>query len=250
MRRHAPPPPAREARPARCTTSTTRRWSGASRPGRSTTMAEARAAGRVLHRGSPLPGCRVIAGDEQTGTVVADTETGPDGAWELMLPSDDVLIVAFGTDEALGVVAAKPGDELELELTSVAPTHELTVRLEGESMPDWVRPQVRLTPVRVGALDGRVLRWIHAPVRQLSRSALARIVPEDGELRRYVQAGTWWITAEFFEERGVRALDSPEPQSWSAIGARTADGELPPLKGGFEVDVTGPLTVTLELARR
>jgi hypothetical protein len=213
-------------------------------------MAETRAAGRVLHRGDPMPGCRVIAGDEQTGTVVADTETGPEGAWQLTLPSGDVVIVASCDGEALGVVAASPGDDLDLELTSVAPTHELTVRLAGESMPDWVRPQVRLTPVQVGALDGRVLRWIHAPVRQLSRSALARIVPEDRELRRYVQAGTWWITAEFFEERGVRALDSPDPQSWSATSARTGDGELPPLKGGFELSVTGPLTVTLELSRQ
>ena len=214
-----------------------------------------RIAGRVLHRGAPQPGCRVVAGDERARAVVADAETGADGRWELALPagSADVVIVARCTGDALGVVAARVPPAvapLDLEITAVAPTHEVTVRLEGKSMPDWVRPQVRLTPLQVGSLDGSVLRWIHAPVRQRSTSTLARIVPEGRELRRQLQAGTWWITAEFFEEPGVRALDQPPPQSWVASSASTADGRsLEPLKSGFQLPVDGPLTVTLELSQ-
>jgi hypothetical protein len=219
-------------------------------------MAEARIAGRVLHRGSPQAGCRVIAGDEASGAVVADARTDDRGAFELALPDGaaGVLVVAACDGEALGVVSAPAPDgdaPLELELVSVAPTHAVTVRLAGEALPDWARPQIRLMPLAVGSLDGRVLRWITAPVQGLSHRSLASIVPEGRELRRHLQAGRWWIAAGYFEERAVRAADQPEPRTWTATRAWTADGTpLAPVRNGFELPVDGPAEVTLELTER
>jgi len=202
--------------------------------------------GRVLHRGTPQAGCRVVAGDEETGKVVAHAVTDAAGAFHLDAGGD--LVVAICATDALGVVAAS-GPQLELELTSVAPTHPVTVRLTGEDVPDWVRPQVRLMPLAVGSLDGRVLRWITAPVDGLSERALARI--EGREFTRELQAGRWWIAAAAFEERSVRAADQPEPRSWTATRASTADGTaLSPARNGFELPVDGPLEVTLELTER
>ena len=205
--------------------------------------------GRVLHRGAPQAGCRVVAGDEATGTVVAHAETDAAGAFELGLAdTDGVLVVAICANDVLGVAAAPARDApLELELTDVAPTHPVTVRLAGDDLPDWLRPQVRLMPLAVGSLDGRVLRWITAPVDGLSSRALARI--EGRELTRELQAGRWWVAADAFEERSVRAADQPDPRSWSATRAFTADGTaLSPARSGFELPVDGPLEVTLELA--
>jgi hypothetical protein len=205
--------------------------------------------GRVLHRGAPQAGCRVVAGDEATGTVVAHAETDAAGAFHLDHYPDGVLVVAICATGVLGVVAAPAAEApLELELTSVAPTYPVTVRVTGEDLPDWVRPQVRLMPLAVGSLDGRVLRWITAPVDGLSHRALARI--EGRELTRELQAGRWWIAADAFEERSVRAANQPDPRSWSATRAFTAGGAaLSPVRSGFELPVDGPLEVTLELTR-
>lgn len=205
--------------------------------------------GRVLHRGAPQPGCRVIAGDEETGRVVAHAETGAAGTFELAVEdTEDVVVVALCAAQAIGVVAAPAGGALELELTSVAATHPLTVHVTGEDVPEWVRPQIRLMPLAVGSLNGRVLRWITAPVDGLSRRALARLVPEE---RRELQAGRWWIAADAFEERGVRAADQPDPRSWTTARAWTGDGTpLARVRSGFELAVDGPVEVTLELAER
>jgi hypothetical protein len=193
--------------------------------------------GRVLHRGAPQAGCRVVGGDEETGKVAAHTETDSSGAFRL----DTDLAVAICASDVLGVAAGR-GPGLELEL---APTHPVTVRVTGD-LPDWVRPQVRLMPLAIGALDSSVLRWITAPVDGLSHRALARI--QDRAFTRELQAGRWWIAADAFEERSVRAADQPEPRSWTATKAHTADGTaLSPARSGFELNVDGPLEVTLEL---
>jgi hypothetical protein len=202
--------------------------------------------GWVLHRGRPVAGCRVVADDEASGTVIAHGETGGDGAFHL--DADDGLVVAICATDVLGVAAAPAaGAPLELELTDVAPTHALTVSVTGGDLPDWVQPQVRLMPLGVGDLDGRVLRWITAPVDGLSHRALARI--EGRTFTRDAQAGRWWIAATAFEERAVRAADQPDPRSWTATQAHTADGTaLTPARDGFVLQLDGPLAVTLELA--
>jgi hypothetical protein len=196
--------------------------------------------GRVLHRGAPQAGARVIGGDEETGKVVAHTETGADGTFHL--DADGVLVVAVCATDVLAVAAAH-GSQLELEL---APTHPVTFHLAGEDIPDWVQPQVRLMPLATGSLDSRVLRWITAPVDGLSHRALARI--QEREFTRELQAGRWWIAADAFEERSVRAADQPDPRSWTATSAHVGTGTaLSPVRGGFELPVDGPLDITLEL---
>jgi hypothetical protein len=204
-------------------------------------MADGRIAGRVLHRGAPQAGCQVLAVDEAAGAVVADAETGPDGTWEL--PAGDLLVFARCRGEALGVVARPAADGLDLE---IAPTYPLTVLIEADGMPDWARPQVLLTPVRIADVD---LRWVHAPVREMTSAALARIVPAGRQLERFVQPGTWWLTAGFESVPDARAEGMADAIRWTAIAARTADGrELAPLKHGFEVEVDGPVDVTVTLA--
>jgi hypothetical protein len=215
-------------------------------------MADRRIAGRVLHRGTPQADCQVLAVDEAASGVLADAETGPDGAWELDVPAaGDVLVFARCRGQALGVVARSAGadsDAIDLEIEAVAPTHELTVRLEGEAMPEWVRPQVLLMPVQVGKLDQRLLRWVNAPVRGMSSGALARITPEHRELERFVQTGTWWLAARFELVPDARAEGMEDAVRWHGIRARTADGrELSPLKRGFALEIHGPAEVTITL---
>jgi hypothetical protein len=185
---------------------------------------------------------------------VVDAETGPDGRWDLAVPGEgpDLLIFARCRGEALGVVAAPaPADDgpLDLEITSVAPTHELTVRVECDGIPEWVRPQVRFMPLAIDAFDEGLLRWVTAPIGELSAGALARIQVDGRELRRYAQAGSWWLTAEYYEERSVNAPGLPSPLSLRAVAATTDDGTaLPALNGGFQLEIAGPVAVTITLA--
>src|SRR5206468_1862395 len=151
-----------------CCARTTRRSSGASPNGASIHMTDL--AGRVLHRGRGQAGCQVLAVDEAAGAVLADAETSIDGIWELTAPGapGERLVFARCRGEALGVVAApiRPDDQrpVVLEMTDVARTHELTVRIDQAELPGWMRPQVRLSPRRIDGLEARLLRWVHAPV--------------------------------------------------------------------------------------
>jgi hypothetical protein len=185
--------------------------------------------------------------------VLAAGETGPDGRWAIEIaagPPEEVLVFARCRGEALGVVCAhvRPGSApLDLEMTEVAPTHELTVVIDGT--PDGVRPQIRLAPRRIGSLDRGTLRWVHAPVHEARSSALASFTPEDRRLRRWVQAGVWWLTAQLLIDSSGHVPGQALPDSWLPVGARTGDGlALTPVRDGFEVEVDGPVTVTIRLA--
>jgi hypothetical protein len=214
-------------------------------------MGDGEITGRVLHRGAPQAGCQVLAVDEAAGAVVADDETGADGRWRL--DAEGVLVVGRCRGDALGVVLARPGagaDDLDLEITAVAPTYPLSLRLEGRDMEDWVTPRVLLTPLGIADLDEGLLRWVHAPVRGMSSGALARFTPPDRRLERFVQAGRWWVGAEFERVPDVRAEGMPDAIRWTAVRARTSGGEeLAPLKDGFALDVDGPIDVTITMER-
>ena len=212
-------------------------------------MTDRRLSGVVLHRGRPQADCQVLAIDEAAGEVLADAATSRDGRWELNAPHRELLVFARCRGEALGVVAQRAFDEpLTLEIASVAPTHELSVRIDDTALPAWVRPQVRLTPRRVGTLDPGMLRWIRAPVRGAVTSALAGFTPDGRELRRFVQEGRWWLTAHEIVASSVRVPDRPEPVSWLAAAALDGDGrELEAARGGFELEVAAPVTVTIRL---
>jgi hypothetical protein len=195
--------------------------------------------------------------DEAAGVVLEAAETGPDGRWAITLKSapQKLLIIARCRGEALGMVAEHPhdgADRVDLEITDAAPTHPLTIRLAGDDLPDWVRPQIRLTPVRIGALDPLLLRWIHAPVHEAANSTLAGFIPDERQLAIAVQEGEWWLTAVYSVDGSGRfASNVTPPVSWIAASAVTSDGgSLPAANGGFIVEVTGPVAVTLTLKPR
>ena len=147
------------------------------------------AEGRVLHRGVPQPDCQVLLVDEPARVVSAVTDTDADGRWAL--DGDGTLVFARCRGEALGVVAA-PAGSVDLEITDVAPTYELTVLVVGP--PAELVPQIRLAP------------------REISRIDL--------------------------------------PDSWLPVAAEAEGGSLSPDRDGFELDVHGPVTVTIRLEAR
>jgi len=214
-----------------------------------------RVEGRVVERGAPQAGCQVLLADERARAVLAAAETGADGAWALPVPAaapDDLLVFARCRGAALGVAWARTapgGPPLELEMTDVAPTHELTVALEG--VPAGLAPQIRLNPRELGTLDRALLRWVHAPVDDARSSALAGFSPADHRLRRRAQAGVWWLTAQLLYESSGQMPGRTLPDSWFAVAAHTDDGTaLAPDRDGFALPLAGPVTVTLRLEPR
>jgi hypothetical protein len=187
--------------------------------------------GRVLHRGEPQAECEMLAADEASQTVLAAAETRGDGRWAFDVPRDELLVFGRCRGDALGVVSARlrnatPGRDLEM--TEVAPTHELSIVLEG--VPDDLAPEIRLVPRRIGGVD---LRWVHAE----GSSALAGFAPDDHRVDRWAQAGRWWLTAQI--------------ASWLPVSAHTDYGqELSAARDGFEIEVDGPVTVTIRLEPR
>lgn len=209
----------------------------------------------MLHRGAPQAYCQVLLADEAARAVLAAAETGPDGRWAIAIPAgapEELLVFGRCRGDALGVVCARVRSRggvppIELELTAVAPTHELTVVVEG--VPDALRPQIRLAPRRIGSLDRAILRWVHEPVEQARSSALAGFTPDDRRLRRWVQAGRWWLTAQVPFESSGRLPGRTTPDSWLPVAAHTDAGVvLAPVGDGFELEVDRPVTVTLRLA--
>lgn len=213
-------------------------------------MAERILTGRVRYGSEPQAQAQVLAVDERAAAVVADTVSGPDGAWELAAPPEAGLVFARCRGEVIGVACGRAdGAALDLDMAGVAPAHELTVRVSGEGLPEWATPQLQLAPMEVGGLGREQLRWVHAPVRELVSRALARVTLESGEARLRVQAGTWWLAAGFHQESSVRAHGMPEPLHFDAVGARHHDGRvLEPVKNGFVLVLDGDATVVVELA--
>ncbi len=210
-------------------------------------MSERRIGGHVLHRGAGLAGCQVLAADTAAGAVVADAETGADGEWELRVPGDlELLAVARCRGAAIGLaVAPLAGDPVELD---VGTTHDVTIRLEGDELPDWARPIVQLMPLHLDGHDDALLRWITAPVRQYSGSPLARITAEGRTLVRALQPGTWWINARADHVPDARTEDMPADVHLETARATIAGRELPAARGGYTFALDGPLEVVLTLA--
>jgi hypothetical protein len=191
------------------------------------------AEGRVIHRGAPLAGCQVLAIDGER--VVADALTGPDGRWTL---PGAPLVFARCRGEAIGVVAGAGGDLV------LAPTHALTIRVEGG--PETAVPQVLLTPLRLDGVAADLLRWISAPVRQAADGVLAEFVARERTL--FAQAGRWWLTAHHSVSYSARPAGAPTPTSWSAASATCGGAELPAREHGFELELAGPADVTIRLS--
>ena len=203
----------------------------------------------MLHRGQPQSDCQMLAADEAARAVLAATETGHNGRWALDAAADELLVFGRCRGDALGVVSARvrgDGAPLELEMTEVAPTHELTVVLAG--LPDSLTPQIRLTPRRIGGVD---LRWVSAPVEEARSGALVGFTPDDRRLERWAQAGRWWLTAQLLYDSAGSLPDGSLPDSWLPVSAHTDYGqELSAARDGFEIEVDGPVTVTIRLEPR
>jgi hypothetical protein len=210
-------------------------------------MSERRIAGRVVHRGAGLAGTQVLAADEAAGAVLADTESGTDGSWELAVPDDRALLaVARCRGPALGLAAAPVGGgPVELDLGT---THDVTLRLEGDELPGWARPAVQLMPLRLAELDERLLRWITAPVREVSGGPLGRITTEARELALAAQPGTWWVTARLEVVPDARAEEMPADLHLQTVRASAGGRDLPAARGGYTFELDGPLEVALTLA--
>jgi hypothetical protein len=195
------------------------------------------AEGRVLHRGVPQEECQVLLVDEPARAVSAVTDTDADGRWAL--DGEGTLVFARCRGEALGVVAA-PAGSVDLEITDVAPTYELTVLVVGP--PEELVPLIRLAPREIPGID---LRWVRAPVDDARSSTLVGV--SDRRLVRSVQAGRWWVTAALLMEA---AGGMPLPDSWLPVAAEAEGGALSPDRDGFELDIHGPVTVTIRLEAR
>jgi hypothetical protein len=205
-----------------------------------------RAEGRVLHRGEPQSDCQMLAVDEASRAVLAATETGSNGRWAVDADAGALLVFGRCRGDALGVVSAhvrEDGAPLDLEMTEVAPTHEVSVVVEGP--PDGLTPQIRLTPRRIGGVD---LRWVSAPVDEARSGALVGFTPDDRRLDRWAQAGRWWLTAQLLYDSAGSLPDGSLPDSWLPVAAHTDYGhELTPARDGFELEIDGPVTVTIRL---
>jgi hypothetical protein len=193
--------------------------------------------GRVLHRGAPQEDCQVLLVDEPAREVCAVADTEPDGRWAL--DGEGTLVFARCRGEALGAVAA-PAGSLDLEITDVAPTYELTVVVVG--LPEGLTPQIRLAPREISGVD---LRWLRAPVDDARSSTLVGVT--ERRLVRWVQAGRWWVTAALLME-GAGGV--PVPDSWLPVAAEAEGGSLSPDRDGFELDIRGPVTLTIRLEAR
>jgi hypothetical protein len=205
--------------------------------------------GRVLHRGEPQADCQMLAADEAARAVLAAAETHGDGRWAFDVPGEELLVFGRCRGDALGVVSARVSDGTtgrDLEMTEVAPTHELSIVLDG--VPDELTPQIRLAPRRIGGVD---LRWVHAPVESARSSALAGFSPDDHRLDRWAQAGRWWLTAQLLYVSAGSLPDGSLPDSWLPVAAHTDYGqELTAARDGFELELDGPMTVTIRLEPR
>ena len=100
-------------------------------------------------------------------------------------------------------------------------------------------------------LSGRIVHrgqpLADCQVLAIDETVLAAFLARD--LTRWAQAGRWWITAHHSVSYSARPIDAPDPVSWVAVAAVTADGrQLPARDRGFELDVTGPTDVTIQLA--
>lgn len=191
----------------------------------------------MLHRGVPQEDCQVLLVDEPARAVAAVADTDADGRWAL--DGEGTLVFARCRGEALGAVAA-PAGSVDLEITDVAPTYELTVLVVG--LPEGLTPQIRLAPRDIPGVD---LRWVRAPVDGARSSTLVGV--SDRRLVRSVQAGRWWVTATLLMEA---AGGMPLPDSWLPVAAEAEGGSLSPGRDGYELDIHGPVTVTIRLDAR
>jgi hypothetical protein len=199
--------------------------------------------GRVLADSLPQAGSRVLAID--AARLLAHADTRADGSFALALPDGTATVTLFAMvrGSAIGVVhravELPAAAEVVLALERVWP---LTVRAEGD-VPEGLR--LRLEPVRAAGVPDALLHWIHASVDEMTEAQLAIAAFDGTEARVAVQEGRWRLSAEL--DLDVDALtQGMTPARWYTTGARLPSGER---LEAPELDVAGPASVILEIAR-
>jgi hypothetical protein len=172
----------------------------------------------------------------------ASTRTGADGAFTLELPDDvdrtDVL-ARVGAGDALGLAARTvdlPAREpVALALEDHAPLHPVTVLAEGD-VPDEL--QLQLSPRRIEGIEN-------------AAGPMLAVIPFGAERRieRALQAGRWLLFAAHESAPDARGMDTHH-LAWEVERATSGGEELARGVVGHEVEIAGPVTVTLHVRVR
>lgn len=208
-----------------------------------------RLSGTVEADGAPVAGATVVAAPPDEDTAVASARTGEDGGFALDLNASRVRLLArAGAGDAVGLafgVADVPAPEpVSLELGAHAPLHPITFVVEGSPPPEL---DLQLTPTRIDGLDDAAIALLHTPVEGGEPMLVRRPLRDGMELR--MQAGSWILYAAYDSAPDALGLNSKHVV-WR-IGKASVDGgdELAPAVIGYRLDVTGPLTVRLQVVR-
>jgi hypothetical protein len=206
--------------------------------------------GRVLV-GDRAPALADVLLLDAGGAIDAHAPVGPDGRFALPSPqAPEAVLLARVRLPDCAIVSAQtavpPPAEVDIALDSRA-LHALRVEIAGDDVPDEL--ELRLTPRRVDGLPDDLLASAFRPIDGMADSVLSNRPIGRGPLELGVQAGRWLIAAGYELTADARSVDF-QPAWWYAARA-TIDpgGEVPGGPVGFEVDVTGPVTITLEIVR-
>jgi hypothetical protein len=209
-----------------------------------------RLSGTVEADGAPVAGATVVAAPPDEDTAVASARTGEDGGFALDLNASRVRLLArAGAGDAVGLafgMSDVPAPEpIVLELGAHAPLHEITFVVEGSAPPEL---DLQLTPARIDGLDEAAIALLHVPVDGATEPMLVRRPLGEG-LKLRMQAGSWILYAAYDSAPDALGLNSKHVM-WR-IGKASVDGggELEPAVIGYRLDVTGPLTVRLQVVR-
>jgi hypothetical protein len=178
------------------------------------------------------------------GEIAAHAAVGPDGRFALP-PAPAGRLLARIRQPDCAIVAAAPGaTEIAVEPAAL---HALRVQIAGEDVPDEL--ELRLTPRRLDGLADDLLASAFGPIDGMADSVLSSRAVGRGPAELRVQGGRWLIAAGYELMADARSLDF-QPAWWYAARATLdAGGEVPGGAVGFEVDVAGPTTLTLEIVR-
>ena len=211
-------------------------------------MTDRRISGVACAAGEGAGGAEILVldGDE----VVAHTEAGADGGFELDAPDAPGLrLIARCRMPAAGLaVVSSPADgaAVVLRLEDVAPVSPITfTTAEHGAYP----PILRLVPLALGSLAESDVQWSLRRVGDRADSAYLALPLESGSLTCRLQHGRWWFTADLVVTADARTHGGDDDVRLQAVDAQRGDGRpLEPMFDGWVVDVDGPAEVALRLA--
>lgn len=209
-----------------------------------------RLTGTVAADGAPVAAATVVAAPPDEDMALASARSDEDGGFALDVDASQVRLLArAGTGDAVGLAFASvdvpAAEPVALELGSHAPLHPINFVVEGSAPPEL---DLQLTPARIDGLDDAAMALLHVPIDGATEPMLVRRPLGEGlELR--MQAGSWILYAAYDSAPDALGVNSKHVM-WR-IGKASVDGggELQPAVIGYRLDVTGPLTVRLQVVR-